>query len=288
LSQGTCGNPRCLKHSPDPICWDCTRELDATLDKIPALAELLAAAARTVRNGPDNGKGHFAPLPFDADILRFAGALHTLLVGCARDLMETRGVPFTPIEGGEWARGYVPTTADVALWLKRHLTDLRMLDSAGETFVGIVRGVEHGLALATGLLIPIYRGQCPASVGVDARGKPVLCDSSLYAPRGESLITCGRCKTTHDAAKLEQHHLADLGKALFGFAALQRALRDLGEPITDRTLSAWIKTGRLKPAGWERPDGTVTTHWIHRADRPMYRLADARRVRAHSTRVTPP
>jgi len=76
--------------------------------------------------------------------------------------------------------------------------------------------------------------------------------------------------------------MADVGTMLFRFRHLQRVLRELGEPITDRTLSAWIRGGKVKPAGWQRPDGTITTQAMHKGDPAMYRLTDVRQTRAQS------
>lgn len=266
------------------------------LARIPDLADLLAIAARVARSSSgDGGAPHYPPLPFDADLQAFGDQLRTMLVACVRDLGETRRIPFVPLgyagrnflgplpeHTRRLPEGYLVTTAEIALWLRHHLADLRMCESAGETYVDVHRALERGLALATTVAVPVYRGPCPSVVGSDTHGKPVRCRNPLYAPRGDSWVPCHRCDRTHDAAQLEQHHMADMSMMLFRFTRLQRVLRELGEPVTDRTLAAWIRGGRIKPAGWQRPDGTITTEVLHHGDPAMYRLADVRRIRAES------
>lgn len=298
MSHGTCGNPACGRRSPDPICWDCTHTLRDALARIGDLVELLTAAARVVRNSGDGGRGHWPPLPFEADFIEFTTALHTMLVAVVRDLGETRGIPFMP--AGYASRqlvgplpphirhlpaDYVVSTGEIAAWLIQHLADVRMCQSAGETYIDVTRAVERGLALANGPAIPVYRGPCPTIVGRDERGRFIRCGARLYAPRGESFVECRRCKVVHDAASLEQRHMANVSEMLFRFNRLQRVLRELGEPVTDRTLSAWIRNGRIKAAGWQRPDGTITTTFVQQGDPALYRLADVRRVRAESRAV---
>ncbi|MFE3081818.1 hypothetical protein [Nocardia tengchongensis] len=297
MNRGSCGNPACGRPSPDPICWECTRQLADELGQIPDLADLLAAAAHTTHSTGDGGTPHYPPLPFDADMTAFGNELHTNLVACARDLMETREIPFMPL--GYAKRdligplpqgirhlpcGHIATTGDIALWLRHHIRQLRMLDSAGETALDVHRFLEHGLTLAAGGTIPVYRGPCPTLVRSAAAAKAVRCDNPLYAPRQAAIVDCRRCKTSHDAGKLEDRYMSDLSQMLFRFSRLQGVLRELGEPVTDRTLSAWIRAGRIKAAGWQRPDGTITTTAADArpGEPPMYRLADVRRVRAES------
>ncbi len=308
MSRGSCGNPACKRPSTDPICWDCTRDLSQALGRIGDLVDLLTAASRVAHNGTgDGGAPHYPALPFDADLSMFVVELHTMLVACARDLSETRGIPFMPLGFVERSSvdpdfigplprgirylppgarrlpaGYIVTTAEIAAWLRIHVRQLRMCDSAGETVFEVGRAIDHGLALAAGPVVTLYRGPCPTVVGKDDRGRFIRCGAQLYAPRGDAYIRCRRCDVVHDASAFEQRHLADAGQMVYRFTRIQRILRELGEPITDRTLAAWIRGGRVKPAGWQRPDGTITTGAAHKGDPAMYRLADVRRVRAES------
>jgi hypothetical protein len=288
-----------MRRCDDPICWPCTHALADTLARIPDLADLLTTAARVVRNtGGDGGRAHYPPLPFDDDLHQFAGELHAMLVACTLELTAARRIPFMPIGHASPAflgplpphlthlpAGYVATTRDIAAWLRAHIADLRMCDTAGDTCLQLTRALEHGLALAAGPTIPVYRGPCPTVVGIDTRGKLLRCNNRLYAPRGESWVSCRRCHLDHDTTALEARHMADMSQMLFRFNHIQRILRELGEPVTDRTLSMWIRNGKIRPAGWQQPDGTIATHQIRRADPALYQLADVRRVRADSRAV---
>lgn len=127
----------------------------------------------------------------------------------------------------------------------------------------------------------MYRGPCPNVIA--ATGGAILCNTPLYAQRGDTFITCPRCHTAHDGARLEQRHLADVGHHLFRVTHLLGILAQLGEPVSTGAFYNWRDKGKIRPAAWERPDGTVGRHSKNRADVALYRLVDVRKVRAAST-----
>lgn len=258
---------KCSRPSADYLCWDCTRSLSAALEQIPWLAdELTVTWLRGDRLGDtDGGRAHHAPLPFNDTARQFATALHGLVVGCAQELAEARQLPL------DWIT-QDPTTGVIADWLRHHVTDLRQLDTAGDTHVQIAQAVDRGLAIINRPVPLVYRGPCPQP----------KCGLPLYGPRGEPFVTCTGCHTRHDTARLEQRHLADLGNTVFRVTHLLAVMRELGEPVSAGGFYEWRDKGKVKPAAWERPDGTVTRHWIHRGDVALYRLVDVRRVRADS------
>lgn len=89
------------------------------------------------------------------------------------------------------------------------------------------------------------------------------------------------CSATHDIDDVMARLVNDLGEWSFTAYELQSVvLPALNEQIPSGTFRGWCHQRKLLPARDRRPDGTSGLTWESPDDRPEYRLADVRRLRA--------
>lgn len=199
----------------------------------------------------------------------------------ARDLCEVRGIQAPRIA----------LTADMALWLASHAHAIACAEGAGQCFAEIRalhRRIERVLDRPTP---PRFIGPCPGSVPNEHAAREQRCNTMLLAKPGAIEVTCPnrRCRSTHNVERVEMRLLSEIDYLRFTKAELQQALNwlhqsGLCDEVPPSTLHSWIKDGKLKPAGYKRPDGRFGLSRRSEEDKPVYRLADARRLRSEQVR----
>ncbi|WP_063039691.1 hypothetical protein [Nocardia pseudovaccinii] len=296
-----CRNRQCGRPCGDFLCWDCIGELDDCLEGIPWLLEQLAVTEQRldrVSTGLRSGATPTAPLLFDERAADLLSALTNSLTTWTRHLCESRGIEYVPVGGdyignrfvGPPRRGqrrvpadFVDTINGVALWLHEHSMSVRLDEAAGQIHADITRAVAAGMVIINPPPMLAYRGPCPAML-VSGLGPTRECGFPLYAERDELDVTCVRCKSVYRSAKLEQHLLARIGGRLFEVPELIGVLRELNEPVPRGTIASWISRGQLVPRGWQSGDRVVMQRQV-KTDRALYRLDDARKLRAQATQA---
>lgn len=142
---------------------------------------------------------------------------------------------------------------------------------------------------------PRFIGPCPGSLdtGHDRdchRRHPHRCDTALSAHRGAIEVTCPSCRAVHNIERLEDQQIKEIEHQRFTRAELHKVLEWLGEPIPRQTMHDWLKPRKLtrpprieppmlRPAGYRRTDGRIGAARHSDDDKPVYRLADVRRLR---------
>ena len=306
------------------LCRDCGQDLRRDLDFIPWLATRLADSAvkrtdlgqtmtsptRKVTTAAEEE----SPVPFNSWAHGLYNELRTVCMRWVRDLCDTNGVGFWPLDAvphdfigplrpeiparnleripaipGQWRmhNAYQPTTEDLSRWLLDNYLSIMNSEDASMCANEIHATIDRALTAINPRVAPAYRGPCPTPMGQGKRGEPEVCGVPLYAPhendtdpdsRVVDKITCPRCKVEHDTRVLEQRLLNDVGKYLMPANQIFQVMRELGEPVSKSTFYHWTNKRRLQPRGW-RHDGRIVNYWIHRNDTPMFSIDDVRRLR---------
>lgn len=234
--------------------------------------------------------------PSAADLL---DTITNMLSTWIRDICETRGhhlqlrgyrnkfIGPLPVDGIRCDNA--SRTALLALWLAEHINAVALSPGADEFCDELserLRAIRR-IVNRPNPAQPI--GQCVGSVqlGHDRdchKRHPHRCGDVLYARHHDIEITCPTCKTVHNVERLKEQNLNELEHRRYLRAELHKVLQHYGERVAPATLHDWLKTGKLKPAGYQRPDGRFGLTRHSDEDKPVYRLADARKLRAANIR----
>lgn len=289
-----CG--QALLHDLSLVPWLATRLGESAL-KLTALAQTVSPPRRKVTEDQEE-----SPVPFNSWAHGLYDELRTVCMRWVRDLCDTNGVGFWPIDAVPHdfigplpkrgirrlpAVGYNPTTQDLSRWLSANYLSIMNHEDAAMCANEIHATISRALTVINPRVPPAYRGPCPTVTGKGPRDEPLTCGIPLYAPRQNDTdpdspvvdrITCPKCKADHDTRVLEQQLLNDVGKYLMPASQIFKVMRELGEPVAKSTFYHWRDTHRLQPRGW-RHDGRIVNYWIHRNDTPMFSIDDVRRLR---------
>lgn len=215
----------------------------------------------------------------------------------ARAMARThRLIPSPPIT---WHRAwdtYRHTTCDFAVFLAANADKLALDLDVGELCTALDRFVLQALGdedrdgIMDRRTPAQFCGPCPATIN-DHRHcegcaqRPHECATQLYSKRGASEVTCPDCGSQHRVEVLVNSLLAHADEHRGTISEIHEVLRRLNEPVKLDTLYDWAmpRVGRLKPAGYLRPDGRrigVTRQGVD--DKPVYRVSDARKQREES------
>lgn len=194
-----------------------------------------------------------------------------------------------------WARpiaDYKPTTGDYAVFLAAHVDRLAVDPDIGDLCASLRSYIKRALAVVNRRTPPQFCGPCPAPINdhkhcTECTRRTHDCGTRLMARRGAIEVVCPTCQTTHRVERLVNELLARADDFRCTIPELHRVLRMLGTPVALRTLYHWAlpRVGRLKPAGYLRPDNKrigPTRHTVK--DTPVYRVSEARKVAAESGR----
>ena len=129
---------------------------------------------------------------------------------------------------------------------------------------------------------PVAVGPCPTLVAPDRE-----CGWALEAHPGDVEVTCQSCRMTYNVERLRSAHLASIGHRRYTRRDLLTLMARIGEPVASSTMHDWIRTERLKCRGYQRPTapGKLPRFGLTKqsdADKPVYRLEDARKLRNKS------
>lgn len=129
---------------------------------------------------------------------------------------------------------------------------------------------------------PVAVGPCPTLVAPDRE-----CGWALEAHPGEVEVTCRACRMTYNVEKLRMLHMASIGHRRYTRHHLFELMKKIGEPVPSSTMHDWIRTGKLKCRGYQRPtaEGKLPRFGLTKQgdkDEPVYRLEDVRKLRNKS------
>lgn len=298
------------------LCWSCGERLDTELGRIPWLADRLAEAHTRQADLQDvappprklaNEDDEESPVPFNGHARDLYDELRTVCMRWVRDLCDTNGVRFWPIDAvphnfigplpkrGQWRMfdGYQPRTADLARWLRANRLSIMNHEDAAVCANEIHSTIERCLDGLNRRIPPAYRGPCPAIVTTGIKGKQVECETPLYAHRSDEngtvktadVTVCPRCRTEHDTRQLEQRLLSDVEKYLMPADQIIQVMKELGEPVAKSTWHNWRAKGKIQPHAWRR-NGRIVNYRITEDDEKLYRLDAVRKLRRDGLSAT--
>jgi len=189
--------------------------------------------------------------------------IHNTLTHWIQDICETRGVD-TPT---------LKTPTGMARWLAKHVHSVAGQEDADrccEDVALIVKNVER---IVNRPVPPRFIGPCitdpaPEEVLAKRKGHNTRCGHELTANRKATEVTCPTCKQTYGVDQLINELFAESGDKLMTIRELvDWVLPRLDEPVPERTLYRWIKSGALPVGGHNERDES------------MVRLADVLEIR---------
>lgn len=180
-----------------------------------------------------------------------------------------------------WRRlpaNYRPTSTDMATWLTHHVGTIAHHENAGHWHATIhahTRRIEY---LTDRPARRIWLGPCPTW---DEQTRKA-CGTDLYAIEDAIETYCRTCHATHNCNRLKLLQQNDIERKLLTWEELLNANKWQPDDcrVPERTLRNWRNTGRLKPRGWQRPNGRHGGTQHSTDDQPLYRWSDVRRLRS--------
>ncbi len=219
--------------------------------------------------------------------------IHDTLGQWARHIARTHKLvispPVTwrrPIEEYVWY-----TSTDFTRFLAAHILKLAADQDIGDLPKELAGYIRRGEKLINPPIPPMFCGPCPTTIAEhsrckDAKGQPTCnyrkhgCATRLIVKRGALEVTCPFCKTTHDIQKLINSLLPRADEYRCTIPEMYDVLQMLGERIPIRTLYTWAKNRALPIRGYMRLDGNIGLTKHSDDDKPVYRVAEARKLRA--------
>ncbi|WP_157226732.1 hypothetical protein [Gordonia soli] len=271
----------------------------------------LAQVPQPPRPAPPNPDDEESPVPFNRGAAAHFDELRTVVMRWVRDYCDQLGVEFFPVDAvpadfigplpkfGRWREGryvrdhrdrwrmtpgYVPTTRDLARWLRRHHLEIANSEDA----VLCAQEIDNAVRKMLREINPrrlVFCGPCPTVTGTTPRGEPKKCEQAIWAEwddehdRVQPHAQCWRCRATHDVAVLRQNIFARADNFLLTEAELFNVLDDLGEHLPRVKFYAWKRERRIRPRGWKHK-GRITNFFIQRGDPAVYELAEVRGLMA--------
>ena len=269
----------CERKSQLFLCFHCIVELRTNLAGLPRfLTHLSETAYGQTKLGDDSrhSRARIHHLDGDAEVdsfgpralaaflatgrcnlkaLRLCGDATTIISTWVRHLCETRSLD-------------VPAGTDAVLcaWLARNVNAIAADEAAQECYSEIHDLIERIEHVINAPVPPRLCGPCPY---VDEMG--IVCGTRLTAPARETTVRCPQCDTVHDIATLTEKLLADAEYFPLSVRELSVALSAIGRPVPIKTIYRWTYEERL----------TVVSH---RDGKPLFNLADARRLSERKSR----
>lgn len=289
------------------LCGVCGRALRELLSEtIPwCLGALDEAEVGQTAFGPttpviDDDRVDESPVPFRDSARRCQDQIAEILLAFKARLIDRSvvydphypvglvAVPLTlvgPIRANEVRsalHGYVPTPAELSRWMAYRFVEVMQTEGAGGFMANLDRLRKRAMKIVDAPTAPAYRGPCPTDTGeVDEDGDPINCGASLYTRRGAEEVTCVKCEQTYAVADIESALLTTVDDYRWTATELLRLMATLGEPLGKSTLYRWVNQRKLQPCGYDH-DGRIVQSRVADSDKPVYELADVRRLRAES------
>lgn len=185
-----------------------------------------------------------------------------------RHLCESRGAAIPELA----------TTIRMAHWLQGNVSAVAADEAAGECFDDLAdlrKRIERAVNRPQARK---FLGKCPTW---DEQARAV-CGKELSAPAEAIEVRCRQCRQTHNCNRLQLLLVNDAEREKVTAARIRHLNRVLPEEyrIPERTLRHWISTGKLKPRGYLRPDGSRGIARHGDDDEPLYLWGDVRKMRA--------
>ena len=246
---------------------------------MPGLIEYLHHAAngqaKLGEQGPKVSGHNETPIKHNPKAANLLQELHEALGQWARHINRTYGPQL------DWR-----TTTGFAHYLATNTHHLAQDQDGGEAFSrihGLIRQTEKTLNRPQPLR---FCGPCPTTLTPDHNPKceqrhPHQCGTQLQAPRTAIEVRCPTCKTSHRIEELHQRLLANIDQWRFTRSDILRILDGLGEHLPPGTFDTWRARNQLNPRGWQRPDGRIGITRHSPADKPVFYLADVRKLMAN-------
>jgi hypothetical protein len=287
------------------LCPLCTTELRRQLLRLPTMLDYLhdtAIGDTKMGEGGRHSGVRSETLHYNPKASALLVEIESTIGRWARAMARKYGlVPMPPVNWHRPISEYRYTTKDFALFLASHADLLAKDPDIGKLVADLRQYVKRSVNLVNRAIPPQFCGPCPTTITdhrkcVDADGAPTcrkrshVCATRLMARRGAVEVRCPTCGVTHRVEKLVNHLLASADDYRCAIPEMYRVLRMLGEPVKLRTLYHWAnpKVGKLRPAGYLRPDNRRigSSKWSYDdrdvKDIPVYRVSDARRARNNS------
>lgn len=275
---------------PCADAFACTECAKAAVENLRHIADLTAAldekrakvrsnwdvsnigAARPVRRWrtDDNqvttfaASPHFTPsaaLGFDPRVSKVADRIHNGLVGIVRDVFLTHG-----------SLAADASSATIAQWLKRHVHDIRMTDTASETFDLISRMVGDLHHLFDNPPPALFLGECKAEF------EDGECTQSLYLDADKvtsTEVACPRCGITHDVAERRKVLMEGVNDYTGTAKEISHLLRLVGgTDVTERRIREYAAHGMLPQKGTR----LEFNNQGHPHNAATYRIGDVREI----------
>lgn len=271
------------------LCDDCQTQLANMLDQLPWLIEELDNRIAQLDRislgtiGRNRRPNELNPVDFDAADL--ARRVRKTLLRWATTVAERHSGRRPPALD-------TVHTKHLARWLETNLSAITRLNCAGNLYHDIKRLVgtdeqRHGqLVQAINPTEKHLAGPCPTTLGRHHDGTPRKCDTMLFADTYDKTTTCPNCKQTINVQENRERAAAD--RDLHTKADLLEVLDNIGEPVTETRLNAWIRARRLRPAGWIHDDHAITEFRLNNTAEPVYSVERARKLRRRDHTLTPP
>lgn len=272
-----CLNRACKRPSQLFLCNDCTRVLANMLDQVPELLDELDARIQKLDRVPHGTIGRTRSASdlnvMDFDAAETARATRKLL----RHWVET----IAELHTGRRPPGLdTVATRDLARWLQVNVEAIARIDRAGDIFHDINQLVGSGdkggeLVRAIDRRERHFAGLCPTIRGYDNTGRPVECETVLFAEVGDRTVDCTECGEEIEVKKNQARTLAS--RDLMTMPTLIEALGNAGEPVKPEKLNRWVAIKRLRPRGYLHQGEFVKTR-VREDDRALYSFDTARRL----------
>lgn len=248
-------------------CHECTRTARANLVHITDLAAALDEKRAKVRSNWDvSNLGASKParkwrtddnqtlthaaaptfrpsgaLGFDPRVSRVADRIHNGLVGIVRELPR-RIDEALPYDAGSHT---------IARWLTHQVKEIRLQETAGETFALIGRMVGDLHRLFDNPPPALFLGECKM---IDADGEE--CHESIYLEADKvtnAEVACPKCGITHDVAERRKVLMQGVNDYLGTAKEISRLLRQLaGSDVSERRIREMAGHGLLTKMGTRR------------------------------------
>jgi hypothetical protein len=295
-----CG--KCSAKTDLYLCKHCMVDLRRQLLSIPTLIDDLNDAAignTRLSNESSRQKGFQSRTPvFDDRATDLIEEISMTVGQWGRALARTHGLMISPPVS--WHKPwdlYKHTVKDFAMFLAAHVDKLARDPDIGELCADLKKYIKRAHGIVDRRTPAQFCGPCPATVidhrhcvkvadGGSCNGyRDHQCAVRLMARRGALEVTCPSCGAVHRVEALVNHLLAHVDDHRYAIPDLYRVLRMLNKPVEMKTLYYWAlpRVGRLKPAGYVRPDnGRIGITRQSDDEKPIYRVSDACRQREES------
>jgi hypothetical protein len=221
------------------LCRTHTDGLRIDLADVPDLvAELEITRTRQNRTSAEKhgARSTTRPLPWNEHTAQKAFELNATLNAWALDVSK-----LGEDERDRLAPVHHTDTAEVARWIARNLSTLRMHTEAGTAHEEITDAIHQARRSIDKPLDKTFAGPCNEALADDTN-----CREDLYGYPGRRHATCGNCGAVHDMATRRDWMLSVIEDQVAHSGLLAGLVTNLGVPIASSTIRKYASAGRIK------------------------------------------